>query len=72
MIDYILSILSAVLQMNMRDHHDIPFGLPLVMACMGGFMVGFIILSLITKEDEERRLEENGQVKAKDDFKWWV
>lgn len=73
MVDYILSILSTVLQMNMRDHHDIPFGLPLVMACMSGFVIGFIILNSITKETEERRrLEETGKAKETTEFKWWL
>lgn len=73
MVDFILSILSSVLQMNMRDHHDIPFGLPLVMACMSGFVIGFIILNSITKEDDERkRLAETGKVKETTDFKWWI
>lgn len=50
MIDFVLSIFSGIFQMNMRDHHDIPFALPLVMACMTGFIVGFAILHFIGNE----------------------
>jgi len=53
MIDFMLSIFSAVFQMNMRDHHDMPFALPLVMfACMG-FIIAFVILKFIGNEELE-------------------
>lgn len=52
MIDFVLSIFSAVLQMNMRDHHDIPFALPLVMAACTGLAIGFVVLNLITREEK--------------------
>ena len=55
MIDFVLSIFSTVLQMNMRDHHDIPFALPLVMAACTGLIIGFILLTLITKEEKAER-----------------
>lgn len=47
MLDFMLSIFSGIFQMNMRDHHDIPFALPLVMAALTGFIIGFAILHFI-------------------------
>ena len=55
MIDFVLSIFSTVLQMNMRDHHDIPFALPLVMAACTGLVIGFVLLTFITKEEKSER-----------------
>ena len=53
-IDFMLGIFSTVLQMDMRDHHEIPFALPLVAASFTGFIVGFIILQFIGKEEKQR------------------
>jgi hypothetical protein len=36
MIDFFLGIFSEMFQMNMRDHHDMPFAMPLMMACLVG------------------------------------
>ena len=57
MIDFVLSIFSTALQMDMRDHHDIPFALPLLMACFVGGIIGFTILRFIGNEQEEDRAE---------------
>lgn len=54
MLDFMLSVFSSVLQMDMRDHHDIPFALPLVMACVTGFIIGFTILQFIGNEKTEK------------------
>ena len=56
-LNFILGIFSAVLHMNLRDHHDIPFALPLVMASFTGFIIGFIILKFIGNEESERKKE---------------
>lgn len=56
MLDFILGIFSAIFQMNMRDHHDIPFALPLMMGAITGLIIGFVILSLIMKEHDARQL----------------
>ncbi len=48
-----LSIFSSMLSMDMRDHHDIPFALPLLMACFVGGIVGFTIVRLIGNEQKE-------------------
>ena len=45
MLDFILSIFSNIFQMNMRDHHDIPFAMPFLMAAVTGYIIGFVILS---------------------------
>jgi len=53
MIDFVLSFFSSALQMDMRDHHDIPFALPLLMACFVGGMVGFVLLKFIGNEQKD-------------------
>ncbi len=53
MIDLMLKFASSILQMNLRDHHDIPFALPLVFAAVLGFVIGFIILKFIGNEQKE-------------------
>ena len=59
MIDFVLGIFSAVLQMDMRDHHNIPFALPLVMASFVGGLIGFTILRFIGNEQREDREKNN-------------
>ncbi len=59
MIDYVLAFFSSILQMNLRDHHDIPFALPLVAMSMIGFTVAFTVLHFIGNEEDEN----NEQVK---------
>ena len=53
MIDFFLGIFSTMFQMNMRDHHDMPFAMPLMMACLVGGLVGFIIVKYVIKEQKE-------------------
>lgn len=53
MIDFFLSIFSTMFQMNMRDHHDMPFAMPLMMACLVGGLVGFIIVKYVIKEQKD-------------------
>jgi hypothetical protein len=55
MLDFVLSIFSTIFQMDMRNHHDIPFALPLLMACFVGGTIGFTILRFIGNEQEEDR-----------------
>lgn len=47
MVDLMLSIFSKVLQVNMRDHHDIPFALPLLFFIFLGFLISVIVLKFI-------------------------
>jgi len=56
MTDFVLSIFSSFFQMNMRDHHDIPFAMPLMMGAFFAGILGFIIVKYINieqKEDQE-------------------
>lgn len=50
MLDLIFKFASGVLQMNLRDPHDIPFALPLVFAAVLGFVIGFILIQFIGNE----------------------
>jgi hypothetical protein len=63
MLDFILGIFSSALQMDMRDHHDIPFALPLVMACFVGGLIGFTIIRFIGNEqDADREAREAKEI----------
>ena len=53
MIDFFLNIFSTIFQMNMRDHHEIPFAMPLMMACVIGGLVGFTIVKFLVKEQSD-------------------
>ncbi len=53
MVDLMLKLFSAVLGMNMRDHHDIPFALPLILFIFVGFLVSTIVLHFVDDKDEE-------------------
>lgn len=52
MLDLIFNFASSVLQMNLRDPHDIPFALPLVFAAVSGFIIGFILIQFIGNEQK--------------------
>lgn len=62
-IDFMLGIFSSILQMNMRDHHEIPFALPLVAASATGFVIGFAILRMIGNENkaDKAKIEQSEQ-----------
>lgn len=53
MIDLMLSIFSTVLQVNMRDHHDIPFALPLLFFIFLGFLISIVVLKFIGDEAKD-------------------
>ena len=53
MLDLILSIFSAILGMNMRDHHDIPFALPLLFFIFLGALISITVLKFIGNEETE-------------------
>lgn len=57
MIDFFLGIFSTMFQMNMRDHHEMPFAMPLMMACLVGGLVGFIIVKYVVKEQREDAIQ---------------
>ena len=45
--------------MDMRDHHNIPFALPLVVGSFLGFIIGLTILKFIGNEDKLRNEVSN-------------
>jgi hypothetical protein len=53
MLDFMLSIFSAILGMNMRDHHDIPFALPLLFFIFLGAVISITVLKFIGNEEPE-------------------
>jgi len=53
MTDFVLSIFSTIFQMNMRDHHDIPFAMPLMMAAFVAGILGFVIVRCLDNEQKE-------------------
>ncbi|MEQ1484464.1 hypothetical protein [Methyloglobulus sp.] len=53
MLDLMLKVFSAVLGMNLRDHHDIPFALPLLFFIFLGFIVTVTVLHFIGNEEQE-------------------
>ena len=53
MLDFMLAFFSNILNMNLRDHHDIPFALPLVAISVTGFTIAFTILHFIGNEEKE-------------------
>ncbi|MCX7088243.1 MAG: hypothetical protein NTV00_09350 [Methylococcales bacterium] len=56
MIDFILGIFSTIFQINMRDLHDVPFAMPLMMGAIMGLIIGFTILSFIGNEERSRQI----------------
>ena len=54
MLDFMLSIFSAILGMNMRDHHDIPFALPLLFFIFLGALITITVLKFIGNEETEK------------------
>ena len=52
MLDFMLSIFSAVLGMNMRDHHDIPFALPMFFFIFLGILISAVVLNFIGEEEK--------------------
>ncbi|GAB4255174.1 MAG: hypothetical protein Kow0065_02970 [Methylomicrobium sp.] len=53
--DFIFDILTSVLHMNLRDPHDIPFALPLMMAACTGLIIGFIFVTAVEREHKRDR-----------------
>jgi hypothetical protein len=39
--------------MNMRDHHDIPFALPLMLFIFVGFIISVIVFPFIDDKNED-------------------
>ncbi|WFP50482.1 hypothetical protein PL263_00305 [Methylomonas sp. EFPC3] len=53
--ELIFGFASNILQMNLRDPHDIPFALPLMLAAGLGFILGFIFIQLVGNEQRQQR-----------------
>ncbi len=63
MIDFVLGIFSVIFQMDMKDTHEIPFAMPLMMACFVGGMIGFTIIRFIGNENEaDRKTREEQEI----------
>ena len=61
MLYFMLSIFSAILGMNMRDHHDIPFALPLLFFIFLGFIISITVLKFIGNEEAEESEYRNAR-----------
>lgn len=53
MLDFMLKVFSTVLQVNMRDHHDVPFALPLLFFIFLSFIITITVLHFIGNEKTE-------------------
>jgi hypothetical protein len=53
MIDFMLSICSKIVGMNLRDHHDIPFALPLLFFIFLSAIITMTVLHFIDVEEKE-------------------
>jgi hypothetical protein len=53
MLDFMLKIFSSILGMNLRDHHDIPFALPMIFFIFLGLAISMIVLQFIGNEKEQ-------------------
>lgn len=53
MLDFMLRIFSAILGVNLRDHHDIPFALPLLFFIILGFLISMTVLHFMGNKEEE-------------------
>ncbi len=54
MVDFMLATFSSILGVNMRDHHDIPFALPLLFFIFLGFIITITVLHFIGNEKEDK------------------
>lgn len=53
--ELIFGFAESILHMNLRDPHDIPFALPLMLAAGLGFILGFIFIQLLGNEQRQQR-----------------
>lgn len=53
MVDVMLKIFSFISGINMRDHHDTPFAMPLLFMIFLAFIVTVTVLHFIGNEDQE-------------------
>ena len=62
--DLIFAVFSEIFQMDMTNPHDIPFAMPLMMACFVGGIIGFTLLRFIGNEQKEDRENAERQKEA--------
>ncbi len=55
MVDSILNFFSILLQMDLRDHHNIPFALPLLIGCFIAGSVAFVIVKSVDQEHKQNK-----------------
>lgn len=55
MVDLMLKIFSAISGINMRDHHDTPFAMPLLFMIFMAFIITMTVLHFIGNDDEEQQ-----------------
>lgn len=53
MVDLMLKIFSAISGLNMRNHHDTPFAMPLLFMIFMGFIITITVLHFIDDKEEE-------------------
>lgn len=53
MIDFILKVLSNIVQVNLRDVHEVPLAMPLMLFPFLGFVISMIVLRFIGNETNE-------------------
>lgn len=54
MIDFVLGLFSSVYQLDIRDHHNIPFAFPLIMCILTGLIIGLPVVSMIGNKNRDR------------------
>jgi hypothetical protein len=57
MVDIMLKIFSFITGINMRNHHDTPFAMPLLFIIFLGFIITMTVLHFIGNDQEKN--EEN-------------
>lgn len=58
--DMVFDFISGLVGINIRDPHEIPFAAPLVTASLTGFIIGFMILKGIDREQIRNRSDKEG------------
>ncbi len=52
MLDLIFATLSDFAGFNIRDPHEMPFAMPLMIACSLGGTIGFTLVKMLVKEQK--------------------
>jgi hypothetical protein len=54
MLDLIFNTLSDFAGFNLRDPHEMPFAMPLMVACFLGGTIGFTLVKMLVNEQKAR------------------